>query len=853
MESLGKIIYEGFDQANVRRTVMEAATALFEGLTPQQKARRTIRQLLPAPPNGWDAIAVDEQGNPLLTADNHNQMSIINCLEYHIRSIFFHDGRSNPKFEPGIARIAYTEIGVWPEDLPDWRPNHPEHRTNGIRPIVNVLREISGVHSDDYDFDLNGMSGDELIARFAHGSTGKKYVNEEADGSGTDYRVVWIPNFETAKKYGHYTEDTQQWCLTEMRRYWNNYTKGNTVKMYFLIAPNVDEVEPEPGPNAPLDEYGLSLIGVGIAPDGTLDNCCTRWNHMHGGSDMSLSEEQLCKLLNVRELSDICPPFTEEEHSEITVNMEKILSFAKQNVDNNKVVRTYWEHGDYRMLGVWVDNALKLVLLKKDWTLAFPYPITKWEPDVISPLAYSVVLWYDPFSIQAPQNTDAEDGDNENDDNEGEPFAIFRFDGKYQLFTENTDGVSVDDILMDADKGKDGILSGRLYTMHEDYGDTALFDVVNMEIKDDDADIDYLPGNLFILARQLFIMTQDGYRFIVDDIARDDVWMNGDTANISYIDDDGHKRILAINSITGHVVMALDKVSDIKTISDKSTKKYPAKLIKFETDIDEPYNKCGIIDCDSGKFLIEPCYCMPASVDVYRLEPYKNIHPMISFVTKDGEVPIFDYNGEFKLVEPHMSENLSGGSWVNVFVCGDTTATMCRDMGASDDFTLYESDGTVVKNRYALNYKTVGFGILHRKGDGINMPCNVINPHTGKRAFGRDVEDYLLSNLIYEVGIIAKRELQNVVANFIEGERNNYPIDDWNQIYIMVKPGDQGKPYIFVYCPMSDKVWTVGIRVPEMRPDGVKVSIKDAMRSVSDLISYRLFAIRPDWTLYSNK
>lgn len=53
MESLGKIIYEGFDRAKMRRTVMEAASALFEGLTPQQKARRTIRQLLPAPPNGW--------------------------------------------------------------------------------------------------------------------------------------------------------------------------------------------------------------------------------------------------------------------------------------------------------------------------------------------------------------------------------------------------------------------------------------------------------------------------------------------------------------------------------------------------------------------------------------------------------------------------------------------------------------------------------------------------------------------------------------------------------------------------------------------------------------------------------
>ena len=43
MESLGKIIYDGFDHAKVRRTVMEAATALFEGLTVDKNLTKSTR------------------------------------------------------------------------------------------------------------------------------------------------------------------------------------------------------------------------------------------------------------------------------------------------------------------------------------------------------------------------------------------------------------------------------------------------------------------------------------------------------------------------------------------------------------------------------------------------------------------------------------------------------------------------------------------------------------------------------------------------------------------------------------------------------------------------------------------
>jgi hypothetical protein len=121
MQSVSKIVYESVSSANMRKAINTAYTALFEGLTPQQKTRRAIRQSLPTSPGGWDAPAVSESGTPLRTSENSRPMSFAECLEYNVRNMFFHDGgRSNPKFEPGVARIAYTELGLWPESLVDW-------------------------------------------------------------------------------------------------------------------------------------------------------------------------------------------------------------------------------------------------------------------------------------------------------------------------------------------------------------------------------------------------------------------------------------------------------------------------------------------------------------------------------------------------------------------------------------------------------------------------------------------------------------------------------------------------------------------------------------------------------------
>lgn len=517
MEGFSGYLLENVASARVRRSANRAFNALFEGLTPPQKTRRAIRGMLPEPPGGWDAPAMDADGNQRFTAENGRPMTYAEALEYHIRNTFFHDGgRSNPRFEPGVARIAYKELGLWPEGLEDWAKGQRPASTDtaSVGRFARILREISASHSDDYDSDLNGMWWMEIYAQFAHGSTGEKYVNEEADGTGSKYRVVWIKNYDEAKKYGRYTEGTQQWCLTQYRKYWNQYTKGNTVKMYFLVSPDIDTVEPVPGPNAPLDEYGLSLIGVGIAPDGTLDNCCTRWNHMHGGSDMALTEEQLCKLLNVRELSDACPPFTDEDRAASESRFEQLVGMAiSGNAPHGRKVELLHSFGDVRVYDIPLGAGEHYkIALKSDGTPVIKYPI--WDEKVHGD--YSMVAFYDPYF--------GDSGSVPDDERESGSRVIVRYDGASYTSPDDDEDISYDDVLYGTERrqGREGINYGRAYLASETYGDTFMFDVTKMDWTGEDVRVDDVSGNLFLKdGSTLCVMNPDGYKELTDDVYED--------------------------------------------------------------------------------------------------------------------------------------------------------------------------------------------------------------------------------------------------------------------------------------------------------------------------------------------
>ena len=290
--------------------VCALANTLFEDAasTAKHKAKRTIRNVLPKFNNVFDEIAKDGGNNPILTV-NGNTQTVIEYLEHNLRNTFFHDGNTSIKFEPGAARIAYGELGM-----------QANEDTRKLNLLGKILQEISISHETEYDSNLNGMTFDELNERFgasihkADAETQEKLKNKIYDRS--NYIIKWIPDFSTAQQYRQYTDYgnlNECWCLTRDETMWKSYTGShNENKVYFCHIPNFESVPRKTGPNAPLDNYGLSLISVIVTPDKQLRAATCRWNHINGGSDGVMNAEQLSNLLGGY-VFDLCPPYSREE------------------------------------------------------------------------------------------------------------------------------------------------------------------------------------------------------------------------------------------------------------------------------------------------------------------------------------------------------------------------------------------------------------------------------------------------------------------------------------------------------------------------------------------------------------
>ena len=288
------------------RAITEAYAILFEDVasTAAHRAKRVIRELFPQLANKWDEVAVDDAGRPILTMSGKRQ-TYIEYFERNIRNFFFHDG-ADQKFEPGVARIAYGELNME-------NRGQDSRRLAGLKQIVKL---ISDGHANEYDWNLNGMSYAELETRFgasvqkADDDLKSKLSSTKYDAS--DYVIKEIPDFNTAKAFYKYTNPNSPWCITHMKNMWDSYTYDGMNKVYFAYKPKFKKVERIVGENAPLDEYGLSLISIIVDPWENLRAVTTRWNHENGGTDQAMDARQLSELLggNVFEL---CPPPTKPE------------------------------------------------------------------------------------------------------------------------------------------------------------------------------------------------------------------------------------------------------------------------------------------------------------------------------------------------------------------------------------------------------------------------------------------------------------------------------------------------------------------------------------------------------------
>ena len=204
-----------------------------------------------------------------------------------------------------------------------------------IRGIDNVLKLIhAGGHTNEYDFDLNGKHLDELTATYReiqktmNANDRKRSMNTQITGK-SNYKIIPINSYEEAEPYGLYTS----WCVTHDKEAFDSYTKGGN-RFYFCLRNGFQNV-PKNDTDAPLNEWGLSMIAVNVDMNGDLTRVTTRYNHDYNGENNPGLEttEQLEKVLNIR-FYDVFKPYTRDELHQMGIipfdEVQELLNSGKK-------------------------------------------------------------------------------------------------------------------------------------------------------------------------------------------------------------------------------------------------------------------------------------------------------------------------------------------------------------------------------------------------------------------------------------------------------------------------------------------------------------------------------------------
>ena len=169
---------------------------------------------------------------------------------------------------------------------------------------LNSTLKLLSAHLNEYDRNLNNLSAQELIDRFAQTRQNnleqeKEEINSMQFNGQSRYQIVPINSFEEAKQYYEYTNPDSRWCLTHMENMFNSYTSDGINQVYFCLREGFENVPQEVGEGCPLDEYGLSMISVIVNENGELAYCTTRWNHENGGSDSAMTAKEISEVVGV--------------------------------------------------------------------------------------------------------------------------------------------------------------------------------------------------------------------------------------------------------------------------------------------------------------------------------------------------------------------------------------------------------------------------------------------------------------------------------------------------------------------------------------------------------------------------
>ena len=170
---------------------------------------------------------------------------------------------------------------------------------NDISTMNSMLKIISvEPHLSEYDHNLNGLSKDEIFQRFL--PIQKKETEDEINfvkrmkfTGESDYEIVKIDSYQDASRYKKYTS----WCVTQNNSHFESYSCDGINQFYFCLKKGFENVKKD-NKDAPLNEYGLSMISVCVDYNGMPLYVTTRYNHKFDGEN----NENLCSPRQVSEV-----------------------------------------------------------------------------------------------------------------------------------------------------------------------------------------------------------------------------------------------------------------------------------------------------------------------------------------------------------------------------------------------------------------------------------------------------------------------------------------------------------------------------------------------------------------------
>ena len=237
-----------------------------------------------------------------------------------------------------------------------------------ITKLNKTLKYVaSDIHINEYDRNLNGETAQTLIDRFATAvksdlDADKEELGKQSYNNRTEYDIVKIESFEEAEEYGDYVS----WCVTHDEGMFDSYTSGGVNVFYFCLRDGFEDEKKTRGENCPLDSYGLSMIAVSVAPDGSLNTCTCRWNHSNGGNDSIMNTKQISQTIGM----NFYNVFKGNEEYLGLVNTCKKLGVNIQDLDFNnngyssisRCIGDQWEYnvinkeGELLFNDKWIDG-----------------------------------------------------------------------------------------------------------------------------------------------------------------------------------------------------------------------------------------------------------------------------------------------------------------------------------------------------------------------------------------------------------------------------------------------------------------------------------------------------------------